>query len=169
MYLSRRIVDREGKAIDMSAALAYLYVAQPKLYEIARALVNASDEGEVFTVLKREGFKVKYARERCAWEASHDSLPLWVTLAPKEDEQFGLRLSVIIPVEAEKVEADKQLLLGVYRVALSVSEVKEQLDRLVKRLTELEDAVRELRGRVDKVEGRLREMQEAGEDGGEGQ
>ena len=147
--MSFRVVDGEGRQLDSDVVLAYYYITGSPLYNVISAL-RVSTVGELFTLLRREGFKVRFSKEKCVFEAEHYSYPVRVILRPQETGDFNLE--VVVPAAIE-VSAERAF-LGVWRALRALSEVNEELSKLKERIEGIE-------GRIDRLEGELRGIREA--------
>jgi len=164
-YVSIRVVDDTGKQLDSDVVLAHLYVTGSQLYNVVSALVHVGSIGELFALFRKEGFKVRFSREKCVFEAEHYSYPVRVILHPEEDG--GFILEVVVPTAIE-VSAERAF-LGVWRALRALRELDEELSKLKERIGQLEDELRGQREELRGIREALRGFEEhaGGEGGGE--
>jgi len=157
-YVNIKVVDENGNELDSDVVLAHYYIAGSPLYEVVSALIRAGHIGELFTVFRREGFRVYFSKEEVAWKVEHYQHPVKGVLYPQENGGFDLE--IIVPI---KVEPAERALLGAWRALRSLGEVKEELSRLKERVGQLEDELKGFEERLRSFEEKLRE------EGGEGE
>jgi hypothetical protein len=127
--------------------------------------VRCANVGELFTLFRKEGFKVRFSKEEGVWRIEHFSYPVKAVLYPEEDG--GFVLEVVVP--AIEVSAERAL-LGVWRALRALRELSEELAKLKERIGQLEDELKEQREEQRSVRGTLSSISsKLGEEGGGGE
>jgi hypothetical protein len=161
-YVSVRVVDEAGNRLDSDVVLAHLYLTGSPLYNVVSSLIRAGHIGELFTLFRREGFKVRY--EGGVWKVEHHQYSeVKGVLHPQEDGGFVLE----VRVPALKGDAERAL-LAAWRALRALSEVNEVLSKLKERISQLEDELRRQGEELKGIREELRSFEEKlREEGGE--
>jgi hypothetical protein len=153
-YVSVRVVDGAGKQLDSSVVQAFYYGSP--LYNVVSELVSVGHIGELFTLVRKEGFKVRF--EGGVWKIEHHSYPVKGLLYPQEDG--GFLLEVVVPEIDVNAE---QALSAAWRALRACNELREELGKLKERARALEDGLRGVREALrgfEELEHRLRKLEE---------